>query len=211
VAGQARRAGLVWNLGESLIRLGSGPATMAHLASCPSMEMSLMIATTTYSTVLQSWVKTPLLQLTTVASMDVTFLVEGVVTCGHLPPSPLCRSLPSLLLGRPRPLTSCLAPPRAVVVERVMPPRGCFTVWALAAAWVVSLGGFLPPRLHLPSWILCVVAICLASCVVRFVVEGSISLFLLFVVLLLCFRVLTTFSVVLYPALYSPCFRPPSS
>jgi hypothetical protein len=32
-----------------------------------------------------------------------------------------------LLLGRPRPPTSCLA--RAVAAERVMPPRGCFAAW----------------------------------------------------------------------------------
>ena len=43
VAGQVRRAGLVWNLGESLIRICSGPATMAHLASCPSLKASLKI------------------------------------------------------------------------------------------------------------------------------------------------------------------------
>jgi hypothetical protein len=63
-----------------------------------------------------------------------------------------------------------------------------------------------------PELVLCVVATCLASCVVRLVVEGPISLFLVFVVvLLLCFGVLTTLSVVLCPALYLPCFRPPSS
>jgi hypothetical protein len=62
----------------------------------------------------------------------------------------------------------------------------------LGGRLVVFLGG-LPPRLHLPSWVLCVVATCLAGCVVWVVVEGPISLFLLFiVVLLLCFRVLTS-------------------
>jgi hypothetical protein len=30
----------------------------------------------------------------------------------------------------PRPPMSCLAPPRAVAAERVMPPRGCFAAWA---------------------------------------------------------------------------------
>ena len=43
VAVQVRRARLVCNLGESLIRLCSGPTTMAHLVSCPSLEASLKI------------------------------------------------------------------------------------------------------------------------------------------------------------------------
>jgi hypothetical protein len=77
----------------------------------------------------------------------------------------------------------------------------------LGGRLVVSLGG-LPLRLHLPSWVLCVVTTCRAGCVVWVVAEGPISHFLLFVVV---FGVLTTLSVVLCPALYLPCFRPPSS
>jgi hypothetical protein len=77
----------------------------------------------------------------------------------------------------------------------------------LGGRLVVSLGGLLP-RLHLLSWVLCVVATCRAGCVVWVVVEGPIFLFLLFVVV---FGVLTTLSVVLCPALYSLCFWAPSS
>ena len=43
VVGQVRRAGLVWNLGESLIWICFGLATMAHLASCLSLKASLKI------------------------------------------------------------------------------------------------------------------------------------------------------------------------
>lgn len=43
VVSQVQRAELVSNLGESLIRLCSGPATMAHLMSCPSLEAPLKI------------------------------------------------------------------------------------------------------------------------------------------------------------------------
>ena len=43
-------------------------------------------ASATCLTVLRLWVKDPLASSTTVASVDVTFLVEGVVTCGHLCP-----------------------------------------------------------------------------------------------------------------------------
>jgi hypothetical protein len=167
-----------------------------------------------------------------------------------------------LLLGRPRPPTSCLAPPRAVAAERVTPPcgsfaawvslwssrmlvlptlfavvvawpslvtdvalgstlgsccracdapRGCFAAWASAAALVVSLGRLLPPRLHLLSWVPCGVATCLVGCVVRLVVEGPFSLFLAVCccVVVVVFGVLTTLFVVLYPALYPSCFRPP--
>jgi hypothetical protein len=50
VAGRARvssnlrgLASVAWNLGESLIRFSSDPATTAHLASSPSLETSLKI------------------------------------------------------------------------------------------------------------------------------------------------------------------------
>jgi hypothetical protein len=56
-----------------------------------------------------------------------------------------------------------LAPPRAIAAERVMPPRGCFGAWASVAFSVASS----PPRLHLLSWLHCVV-----------LVEGPVSHFL---------------------------------
>jgi hypothetical protein len=127
----------------------------------------------------------------------------------------LCRVGFSLVLSdvgvaeavRCRRCLAVLGPPRAVAAKRVMSPHECFATWALAAALVVSLGGFLLPRLHLPSR-----SFALLQLALQVVLLGSrwrtLSLFSW--CLLLCFGVLTTLSVVLYPALYSPCFRPPS-
>jgi hypothetical protein len=58
--------------------------------------------------------------------------------------------LASSLLDRPRSPTSRLAPPRAVTAECVMPSRGCFAVWASAAASVAFLVSS-SPRPHLLS------------------------------------------------------------
>jgi hypothetical protein len=59
--------------------------------------------------------------------------------------------LASSLLDRPRSPTSRLAPPRAVTAECVMPSRGCFAVWASAAASVAFSVVSSSPRPHLLS------------------------------------------------------------
>jgi hypothetical protein len=81
-------------------------------------------AAATCSTELCLWVNTPPLRPTTVASMDVTFLVEGVVTCSHLCPHRLFElSLSSPLPSYPLPILACASLLLALLSGEIVP--GC--------------------------------------------------------------------------------------